>query len=60
MLASSANRIGTDFSLTNIGKSIINRRESTGPKTEPRGTSCSILSQVYLAILPFSLYSNVL
>jgi len=60
MPVSSANKIGTDLSFMNLGKSFINTRKSKGPKTEPSGTQCSILAQVDIVILPFSLYSNVL
>jgi len=60
MLVSSAYKIGTDLSLTNLGKLFINTRKSKGPKTEPWGTQCSILAQVDVVILPFSLYSYVL
>jgi len=42
MLVSSANKIGTDLSFTNLGKSLINMRKSKGPRTEPWGTPCSI------------------
>jgi len=56
----SANKIGTDLSFTNLGKAFINMRKIKGPKTEPWGTPCSILVQVDVVILPFSLYSNVL
>jgi len=59
MLVSSANKMGTDLSFTNLGKSI-NMRKSKGLKTEPWQTPCSILAQVDDVILPFSLYSNVL
>jgi len=58
MLVSSANK--TDLSFTNLGKSFINMRKSKGLKTQPCGTPCSILVQVDVVILPFSLYSNVL
>ena len=37
MLLSSANKIGTDLSFTNLGKSFINIRKSAGPKTETWG-----------------------
>ena len=60
MLVSSANKIGTDLSFTNLGKSFINMEKSKGPKAEPRGTPCFIFVQVDVVILPFSLYSNVL
>ena len=60
MLVSSANKIGTDLSFRNLSKLFINMRKSKGPKTELWGTPCSILAQVDVAILPFSLYSNVL
>jgi len=60
MLVPSANKIGTDLSFTNLGKSFINTRKSKGLKTEPWGTPCSILAQVDVVILLFSLYSNVL
>jgi len=42
MLVSSANRIGTDFSLTNLGKLFTKIRKSKGPKIEFWGTPCSI------------------
>ena len=35
MLVSSANRIGIDLPLTNIGMSFIKIRKSRDPKTEP-------------------------
>jgi len=35
MLVSSANKIGTDLSIKNLGKSFINTRKIKGPKTEP-------------------------
>ena len=60
MLVSSENKRGSDLSFTNLGKLFMNTRKSKGPKTEPRGTPCSILAQVDVVILPFSLYSNVL
>jgi hypothetical protein len=60
MLVSSANKMETDLSFTNLGKSFINMRKSKGPKTDPWGTPCSILAQVDVVILPFSLYSNAL
>jgi len=60
MLVPSANKIGTDLSFTNLGKSFINMRKSKGPKTKPWGIPCSILAQVDVVILLFSLYSNVL
>jgi len=57
MVVSSANRIGTDLYLTNLGKSLIKTRKSKGPKTEPRGTPRSTLAQVDVVVLSFSLYS---
>ena len=60
MLVSSANKIGTDLSFTHLGKSFINMKKSKGAKTEPWGTPCSVLDQVDVVILPFSLYSSVL
>jgi len=60
MLVASANKIGTDLSFMNLGKSFINMRKSKVPKTEPCGTPCSTLDQVDGVILPFSLYSSVL
>ena len=60
MLVLSSNRIGTDLSFTNLGKSFINMRRSKGPKTGPWGTPCLIVAPVNVAILPFSLHSNVL
>jgi hypothetical protein len=56
---SSANKIGTDLSFTNLGKSFINMRKSKGPKTEPWGTPCSIIVQLDVIIVLFSLHSNV-
>jgi hypothetical protein len=56
MLVSSANRIGTDLSLTLFIKML----KSKGPKTEPWETPGSILAQVDVVILSFSLFSNVL
>jgi len=40
MLVSSANRTGTNLSLTNLGKLFIKIRKSKGPKTELWGTPC--------------------
>jgi hypothetical protein len=60
MLVSAANKIGTDVSFTNLGKSFINTRKNKGHENEPWGTPCSDLAQVDIIILPFSLYSNVL
>jgi hypothetical protein len=60
MLVSAANKIGTDLTFTNLGKSFINTKKSKGPKTEPWGTPCSVLTQVDVVILLFSLYCNVL
>ena len=60
MLVSSANKIGTDLSLTDLGKTFIKMRKSKGPKTKPWGTPCSTLSQVDVVILSFLLYRNVL
>jgi hypothetical protein len=37
MLVSSANKIGTDLSSTNLGKSFINMRKSKGPKPNHGG-----------------------
>jgi len=37
MLVSSAYNIGTDLSLTNLGKLFINTRKSKGPKTKTLG-----------------------
>jgi hypothetical protein len=48
MLVSSANRIGTDFPFTNLGKWFIYIRKSKGPKTEPCGTPCSTLDQAVI------------
>ena len=53
MLVSSVNKIGTDLSFTNLGKSFINMRKSKGHKTEPWVTPCSILAHVVFVILPF-------
>jgi len=60
MLVSSANRIGTDLSYVNVGKSFIGMRKSRGPKTEPCCTPCSTLDQGDVVTWPFSLYNNVL
>jgi len=60
MLVSSANKIGTDLLLTDLGKLFINMEKSKGPKTEPWEIPHLILAQVDVVILPFSLYSNVL
>jgi hypothetical protein len=60
MLVSSVNKIGTDLSFTNLGKSFLNMRKSKGPKTETWGTPCSILAQLDVVVVPFSLYNNVL
>ena len=60
MLVSSVNKIGTYLSFTNLGKLFINTRKSKGPKTELWGTSCSILVQVDIVILPFLLHRNVI
>jgi len=35
MLVSPANKIGTDFSFTNLGKSFIYMRKSRGPRSKP-------------------------
>ena len=43
MLMSSANKIETDLSFMNLGKSFINIRKSKGPRTEPCRTPCSTL-----------------
>ena len=53
MLVSFANRIGTDLSLTNLGKLFIKIRKSKGPKTELRGTPRSTLAKVEVVILSF-------
>ena len=37
MLVSSANRMGIDLSLTNLGKSFTKMRKSKGPKPNPGG-----------------------
>jgi hypothetical protein len=50
LLVSSANRIGTDLSLINIGKSFINMRKSKGPKTEPWETPCSLSAHADVVI----------
>ena len=52
MLVSSANRIGIDFTFTNLGKSFTNTRKSKGPRTDPCGTPCSTLDQADVMILP--------
>jgi hypothetical protein len=52
MLVSSANRIGLDFPLINIGRSFIKRRKSKGPRMEPWGTPCITLAQVLVIALP--------
>ena len=59
MLVSSVNKIGTDLSFTNLGKSFINMRKSKCPKIKPQGTPCSVLAEVNVVILPLSLDSNV-
>jgi hypothetical protein len=56
----SADRTGTDLSLTNLGKPFLNMRKNKGPKTEHRTHHVQILFPVAVVILPFSLYSNVL
>jgi len=43
ILLSTANKIGTHLSLTNLGKLFINMRKSKGPKSKPWGTPCSTL-----------------
>jgi len=53
MLVSSANKIGTDLSFMNLGRSFINTRESRGPKTEPCGTPCSTLDHIDIIICLF-------
>jgi hypothetical protein len=60
MRVSSANKIGTDLSFTNLGKSFINMRKNKGPKTKPWGTPCSVLVQRDVVVIPFSFYNNVL
>jgi len=40
----SAYKIGTDLSLTNLGKLFINTRGSKGPKTEPWGNNVPLPS----------------
>jgi hypothetical protein len=59
MLVSSADKIETDLSFKNLGKSFINIRKSKGPRTEPCGIPCSTLDYADV-ILPFLLYSSVL
>jgi hypothetical protein len=49
MLVSSVNKIGTDLSFRNLGKSFINMRKSKAPKTEPWGTTCSVILNPYPA-----------
>jgi hypothetical protein len=60
MLVSSANKIGTDFPFTNLGKSFIYIRKSKDPRTDPCGTPCLTLDQGDVMIFPLSLYSKVL
>jgi hypothetical protein len=60
MLVSPANKIGTDLSLTNLGKSVIKMRKNKRPKTEPWRTPCLTSAQVDVVKLSFTLYSNVL
>jgi len=60
MLVSSANRTGTDLSLTNLGKLFIEIGKSKGPKTELWGIPRSTLAQVDVVILSFQLYSKFL
>jgi hypothetical protein len=54
MLVSSANKIGTDLSFINLGKSFINKRKCRGPKTELCGTPCSTLDKGDVVLWPFS------
>jgi len=56
----SANTIGTDISLTNLGTGVIEMRKSKGSKTEPLGAQCLTSVQVDVVTLSFSLYSDVL
>jgi len=60
MLVSSANKIETDLSFMNLGKSFMNLRKSKGLKTKPSWTPRSNLDQVDVIILPFLLHSSVL
>ena len=53
MLASSANRIGTDLSLRNFGKLFIKISKGKGPKSELWGTPRSTLAQADVVILWF-------
>jgi len=50
MLVSSAVKIGTDLSSSNLGKSLI-KMESKGHKTKPWGTPCLTLAQADVIIL---------
>jgi hypothetical protein len=47
---SSANKIGTDLTFTNLGKSFIKMSKGKSPKTEPWGTPCLTLAQVEVVI----------
>jgi len=46
MLVPSANTIGTDISLTNLGTSVIETRKSKDSKTAPWGAPCLTSAQV--------------
>jgi hypothetical protein len=59
MPVSSANKIGTDISLTNVATSVIKMRKSKGPITEPWGAPC-LTSARDDVVTSFSLHSNVL
>jgi hypothetical protein len=59
MLVSSANKMGTDLSFTNLGKSFINMRKSKGSKTVPWGIvkwKCGVSSDgIYItAVVTYS------
>jgi hypothetical protein len=53
MQVSSANKIGADVLLKNLGRSFINTRKSKGPKTERCGTPCSTLDHDDVIVCPF-------
>ena len=59
MLVSSADKTGTDLSLTNLGKSF-RRMKSKGHKTKPWGTPCLTSVQADVEYYKSLLYSSVL